>query len=85
MCSSGNPREYIQRRGRILRRSPGKKEAQIYDVIALPPLYDNQTSSQTQKEMIEKQLNRIEIFAEDALNKSEVLSQIDDIRGSYRI
>ncbi len=27
MCSSGNPKEYIQRRGRILRPYPGKKES----------------------------------------------------------
>jgi superfamily II DNA or RNA helicase len=33
LASSTNPREYVQRRGRVLRRSPGKYSAQIYDVI----------------------------------------------------
>lgn len=33
LASSTNPREYIQRRGRVLRRSPGKYSAQVYDVI----------------------------------------------------
>ena len=33
LASSTNPREYIQRRGRVLRRSPGKYSSQLYDVI----------------------------------------------------
>lgn len=33
LASSTNPREYVQRRGRVLRRSPGKYSAQIYDVL----------------------------------------------------
>jgi superfamily II DNA or RNA helicase len=33
LASSTNPREYIQRRGRVLRKSPGKYSAQLYDVI----------------------------------------------------
>jgi superfamily II DNA or RNA helicase len=85
MCSSGNPREYIQRRGRILRRFPGKNEAMIYDIIALPTLYENQASTETQKEIIEKQLGRINVFADDAKNKSEVLSEVFEIEKRYRI
>jgi superfamily II DNA or RNA helicase len=33
MASSTNPREYIQRRGRVLRRHPEKSSAQIYDLL----------------------------------------------------
>lgn len=33
MASSTNPREYIQRRGRVLRRHPEKTSAQIYDIL----------------------------------------------------
>lgn len=35
LASSTNPREYIQRRGRVLRRTPGKYSAFIYDVIVV--------------------------------------------------
>lgn len=31
LASSSNPREFIQRRGRVLRRAPGKDHATIYD------------------------------------------------------
>src|ERR1051326_4005600 len=31
LASSTNPRQFVQRRGRLLRRSPGKRHAEIYD------------------------------------------------------
>ena len=37
LASSSNPREFIQRRGRILRKAPGKKFATLYDLITVPP------------------------------------------------
>lgn len=37
LASSTNPREFIQRRGRVLRRSPNKLSANIYDFIVLDP------------------------------------------------
>lgn len=36
MASTRNPREFIQRRGRLLRRSPNKDYAEIYDFVTLP-------------------------------------------------
>ncbi|EHE98240.1 DEAD/DEAH box helicase family protein [Enterocloster citroniae] len=36
MASTRNPREFIQRRGRLLRKSPDKDYAEIYDFITLP-------------------------------------------------
>lgn len=35
MASSGNPREFIQRRGRLLRKCKGKGKATIYDMVVL--------------------------------------------------
>ena len=35
LCNSTNPREFIQRLGRVLRRSPGKNKAEIYDLIII--------------------------------------------------
>ena len=36
LASSKNPREFIQRRGRILRKFPGKHFSQLYDAIVMP-------------------------------------------------
>lgn len=41
LSSSANPKEFIQRRGRVLRKAPGKELAEIYDFIVVP------TSDQT--------------------------------------
>lgn len=35
LASSTNPREYVQRRGRVLRKSPGKHSSHLYDVIVV--------------------------------------------------
>ncbi|GIG53333.1 DEAD/DEAH box helicase family protein [Demequina activiva] len=35
LASSTNPREYVQRRGRVLRRSPGKYSSHLFDVIVI--------------------------------------------------
>jgi len=37
LASSKNPREFIQRRGRVLRRAPGKSMAFVHDAIVIPP------------------------------------------------
>jgi hypothetical protein len=37
LASSKNPREFIQRRGRVLRRAPGKALAFVHDTIVVPP------------------------------------------------
>ncbi len=42
LASSQNPREFIQRRGRILRKSPGKHFAHLYDAITMPMLTEDE-------------------------------------------
>ena len=37
LASSRNPREFVQRRGRVLRRAKGKSLAFVYDAIVMPP------------------------------------------------
>ena len=36
-ASTGNPRQFVQRRGRILRQHPQKQRALIYDMVVVPP------------------------------------------------
>ncbi len=83
MCSSGNPKEYIQRRGRVLRRYPGKEKAVIYDFTALPNTVLSPNTVEAAQKMVESQLNRLEEFANDAMNKDEVQIVINQIRERY--
>ena len=70
LASSTNPREFIQRRGRLLRRSPGKLKSEIYDVLVVPT--SNTVGDSAEMNMLIKELKRVEEFASDALNEIEI-------------
>jgi superfamily II DNA or RNA helicase len=85
MCSSGNPKEYIQRRGRVLRRFPGKEKAIIYDFSAVPNILDARLNPEIEQKIFKSQLKRLSEFAKDAKNESEVLRKIFQERKKYGI
>jgi superfamily II DNA or RNA helicase len=74
LASSGNPREFIQRRGRLMRTSPGKHSAVIYDfaVLATPEILEG-TGLDSIKD---KELARIAEFSEDATNAEAVVASV---------
>jgi superfamily II DNA or RNA helicase len=66
-CSStGNPRQFIQRRGRILRKHPDKHLAKIHDLVVIPDLTLSSIDSETfetERKMVKKELERVMYFA----------------------
>jgi superfamily II DNA or RNA helicase len=72
MASTQNPRQFVQRRGRLLRQDPasGKTHADIYDFIVLPPV-DPNGSTESDKTLIGAELSRAVELA-DAARNSEV-------------
>lgn len=90
LASTTNPKEYIQRRGRVLRKYPGKEFAIIYDFITLPrPLEEamNLTYEEIrcEKSMVKNEINRMIEFKRLALNRMESDMLIDDIISTYRL
>jgi len=78
LASTTNPREFIQRRGRLLRRSKGKEFAEIYDMI-VAPLFDEYDKSEIvnhARRIMEKELQRANEFAQDAINSGEVSGRV---------
>ena len=67
LASSKNPREFIQRRGRILRKYPGKHFAQLYDAIVMP---DQSLSEDVGNSIVMAELSRAIQFGEWAENPS---------------
>ncbi len=65
LASSRNPREFIQRRGRVLRISPGKSMAEIHDALVMPPRQDEETDTIA---ILKGELARAVRFAEHAVN-----------------
>jgi superfamily II DNA or RNA helicase len=85
--NSGNPREYIQRRGRVLRKSLGKKYAVIHDIIVEPTLrpQTSQELGEIEKKIIRKELQRYREFAQIAQNGADCLKLMENIESIYGI
>lgn len=79
LSSSTNPREYIQRIGRVIRQAPHKGQAHIFDFIVEPDFerLNDENLCNFEKRVFEKELIRVEDMAQNALNNSEVQELID--------
>ncbi len=90
LASTTNPKEYIQRRGRVLRLFEGKEKAVIYDFITLPrPLNNSVYLTETEKNrelsLVKNELIRAEEFARLAINQIEAYSIINEIKEAYNL
>ncbi len=84
MSSSGNPRQYIQRRGRLLRKYPNKRKAIIYDIIVGVPTEDlPQELIDIEKRVFYKELERYKEFAESSLNSLECINKVKKIMDRF--
>lgn len=77
-ASTGNPRQYIQRRGRVLRKAEGKNYANIYDIIVAPQESFIDSLPQDLKDMeiriFQNELRRVANFLYAAENRHQVLN-----------
>ena len=69
VASSTVEREWVQRRGRVLRRHPGKPWAIVHDFLALPPVnVVGRDGANALKRIIRTELNRTHAFGTHAQN-----------------
>ena len=89
MTSSDNPREYVQRRGRVLRMYPGKEYATIYDFIVIPKNLDDvvpgDEHSGLELKMIAKEIRRMKEFSKVSLNSEDTDDIFSKISTAYKI
>ncbi|MCK8817157.1 DEAD/DEAH box helicase family protein [Natroniella sulfidigena] len=83
LSSSSNPKEFIQRRGRVLRKYPGKEKATIYDFIAIPP--DEMGDISSIRSILRRELARFKEFADISLNKYQARKKIFDLANYYNL
>jgi len=80
LASSSNPRQFVQRRGRILRQHHNKDHAVIHDFVVAPPSMSGGTMSddefKSERRLVEKELERVNLFSEAARNHPD-----DDVPG----
>jgi len=94
LASTGNPKQFIQRRGRVLRKFSDtypdgtKKEfATIYDILVIPEISGDYTEEEikTEKAIVKSQINRQEMMAEIAINSEECLAEIEKIKRKFSL
>ncbi len=89
LASTTNPKEYIQRRGRVLRLAKGKPYAVIYDFVTLAtPIEDiNEFSTDfnCERALAKRELMRMKEFGEIALNSRDSDQLISDLMDAYHI
>lgn len=89
LASSTNPKEYIQRRGRVLRRAPNKEYAYIYDFVTFPHDLDtgyvNEKTAYYELSLIKKEQERMKDFQLLAENSSEVDKLTTKVETLYQL
>jgi superfamily II DNA or RNA helicase len=81
LASTSNPREFVQRRGRVLRNSSGKTFAEIIDFIVLPENCEECTF----KSIAGKEIPRFAEFSRYAINQYEARSRVKGILSRYQL
>ncbi len=82
LASSRDPRQFIQRRGRILRKSPGKDIANIHDFVVVLPEGAADESGHARK-LIKSELQRVAEFSGLAVNKYSAYEVLRPILTAY--
>lgn len=90
LASTTNPKEYIQRRGRVLRKADDKEYAEIYDFVTLPRPLDSVSSftlEQAKRDLslVKNELARIKEFARMSMNPMIANELIWDIEEAYHL
>ena len=84
--STGNPRQFIQRRGRILRTHDDKQKAIVYDMIVVPNFRANRMDSafDMERNQVRSELARVAHFASLALNYYEAENALTEVLSYYK-
>lgn len=85
--STGNPRQFIQRRGRLLRKHKDKTFAHIYDMVVIPNFQSPHYSRefwQMERSLVKGELTRVAYFANLATNNyTGAIHSLDEVAQFY--
>ena len=74
-ASTGNPRQFIQRRGRVLRTHDDKQYAYIHDLVVIPEVGVNCSSYKMERSLLKSELERVRNFA--LLSENSTYAQME--------
>lgn len=84
-ASTGNPRQFVQRRGRILRQHPDKQFAYIHDLVVIPKVNSDSNSFNMERSLLKRELDRVYNFASLAENSSYTVNVLLDVMNYYNL
>lgn len=87
VSSSTSERQFIQRRGRVLRTAPNKTRAWVYDYLVYPVLDGSATDEERSRaiSMISAQFERIKLIADDAINGIQAREELEQFLSDRRL
>lgn len=86
--STGNPRQFIQRRGRLLRKHKDKSRALIYDMVVIPKLFAGEaegTDFNIQRSLVRNELMRVGYFAKLSENYYDAREALQETCDYYNL
>lgn len=85
-CSStGNPRQFIQRRGRVLRLHKDKVHAVIHDLVIAPEISVEESNYDMERNLVKKELERVVDFSNLAMNKMYTYESLREVLNYYNL
>jgi superfamily II DNA or RNA helicase len=82
-ASTGNPRQFIQRRGRVLRTHKDKEYAYLHDLVVIPKVTASSPSFRMEQMLLLNELKRVNNFAQLSENPSYALTELLDVMNYY--
>ncbi len=84
LASSSNPRQFVQRRGRLLRRADGKDRAEILDYLAVPAA-DAPINFDLERRLLVRELERANEFGKLSENYETTLETLRPLKERYQL
>lgn len=82
-ASTGNPRQFIQRRGRVLRKHPDKYMAEIHDLVVAPEISATSASYKMEQSLLKGELIRVKNFSMLSENPSYSQMELKTVMEHY--
>lgn len=84
-ASTGNPRQFIQRRGRVLRTHKDKHTATIHDLIVVPDNCFESECFDLERSLVKSELFRVRNFALLSENLNDTDKELEDVLNHYNL
>ncbi len=85
LASTTNPKEFVQRRGRILRKSADKTHADVFDFVVVPDVSHARLRRDDDLGLLRREMPRFAEFAASAANEFEARAVIRNILDSFEM